>query len=106
MGSGVVGAGEAAALVTFRHASAETHDALLNRVFDRLSGGAMHLHIVHNGLHALAPGVVLGAEVCKLLPDDDLVRRRRGQRRFIQHIERDVRELVHARDSTLVIRRR
>jgi hypothetical protein len=97
MGLFVVGAGEASAVVTLSHASAETHDSLLDRVLERLTGGAMHLHVVHNGLHALAPGVVLGAEVSELLPDADLVRRRRGQRRFIQHIERDVRELVHSR---------
>jgi len=81
--------------VTLSHAAAETHDALLDRVLERLGGGAMHLYVVHNGLHALAPRVVLSAEVSELLPDADLVRRRRGQGRFVQHIERDFRELVH-----------
>jgi len=95
----------ASGVVTLRRACAKTHDSLLDRVLERLAGGAMHLDIVDNGLHTLAPGVILGAKVSELLPDADLVRRRCGQGWFIQHVERDIRELVHTRDSTLVIRR-
>jgi hypothetical protein len=89
------GADEVSAMMTLSHASAETHESLLDRVLERLGGGAMHLYIVHNALDALAPGVVLCAEVSELLPDADLIRARRGQGRFIQDVERDVRELVH-----------
>jgi hypothetical protein len=103
MGLFMVGAGEASAMVALRDTSAELHDSLRDRVLERLTGGAMHLQVVHNGLDALAPGVVLGAEVSELLPDADLVRRRRGQRRFIQDVERDVLELVHVRNSAPVI---
>lgn len=83
-------------------AAAKIDDSLTDRFFERISGGGMRLNITQDAFDALSPGVVLGPQVRQFLPDANFVRLGRGQGRLAQDVERNIWELVHVSNCTLV----
>jgi hypothetical protein len=84
--------------------SAKVDQPLSDRVSQGVSSVIL-LDIEQNALHALPPRLIFGAQMREFLPDTDLVGFGLGHRRLVQHVERDIRELVHPVNSTTAMRR-
>jgi hypothetical protein len=84
--------------------SAKVDQPLSDRVSQRVAPVVL-LDIEQNALDAFSPRLIFRAQMREFLPDTHLIGFGLGHSRLVQHVERDIWELVHPANSTTAMRR-
>jgi len=83
--------------MNLRDALAEQHQALMDRSLQVVHLSTVAVGVEQDALNAFPPGKVLCAQLGELLPHSNVIRFRRRHGGLVQHVKRDVGELIHQR---------